>query len=77
MRHNALYPYNHVFGSESGHIGEYDDTANNTRIHERHVSGASYEIDHLGNKTDLVVSDHYNIIVVIVKHLLQVAKTFY
>ena len=59
--YNALYPYNHVFESESGHIREYDDTANNTRIHERHVSGTSYEIDHLGNKTDLVVGDHYSI----------------
>ena len=59
--YNATYPYNHVFESESGHIREYDDTADNTRIHERHQSGTSYEIDHQGNKTDLVVSNHYNI----------------
>lgn len=59
--YNASYPYNHVFESESGHIREYDDTTNNTRIHERHQSGTSYEIDHSGNKTDLIVSNHYNI----------------
>ena len=59
--YNATYPYNHVFESESGHIREYDDTAEHTRIHERHQSGTSYEIDHQGNKTDLVVSNHYNI----------------
>ena len=55
--HTMLYITNHVFESESGHIREYDDTANNTRIHERHVSGTSYEIDALKNKTDLVVGD--------------------
>ena len=48
--YNATYPYNHVFESESGHIREYDDTADNTRIHERHQSGTSYEIDHQGIK---------------------------
>ena len=70
ITYNAVYPYNHVFESESGHIREYDDSftidengirTNHYRIHERHTSGTSYEIDSSGNKVDSVVGDHYNI----------------
>ena len=39
--YNALYPYNHVYETESGHIREYDDTPGFERIHERHRSGTS------------------------------------
>jgi hypothetical protein len=60
--YNASYPYNHVYESESGHIREYDDTTNNTRIHERHNSGTSYEIDNDGNKVDIIKSNHYELI---------------
>ena len=60
--YNASYPYNHVYESESGHIREYDDTNGAERIHERHRTGTSYEIDESGNKTELTVSNHYNII---------------
>src|SRR5210317_333600 len=49
---NAVYPYNHVFESESGHIKEYDDTEDHTRIHERHRSGTSYEFTHNGDRID-------------------------
>ena len=69
--YSATYPYNHVFESESGHIKEYDDTfrtdpdtgerAYFTRIHERHRSGTSYEIDNAGNKIDLNVASYFNI----------------
>lgn len=55
----AVYPFNHVYESESGHIREYDDTTDATRIHERHRSGTAYEIDHTGNKTNLVVGDQF------------------
>jgi len=57
--YSTEYPYNHVFESESGHIREYDDTPYHTRIHERHNTGTSYEIDHTGNKTELIVANHY------------------
>ena len=69
--YNAVYPYNHVFESESGHIREYDDSfiidengnrINHYRIHERHTSGTGYEIDNAGNKVDLIVGDHYTIL---------------
>ena len=59
IAYNAVYPYNHVFESESGHIKEYDDTENHTRIHERHRSGTGYEITHNGDKIDIITNDHY------------------
>ena len=45
------------------HIREYDDSfiidedgnrTNHYRIHERHTSGTSYEIDNGGNRTDII-----------------------
>ena len=58
----AVYPYNHVYETESGHLKEYDDTPNAERIHERHRSGTSSEISANGTKTDIVKGDHYHII---------------
>ena len=70
--YSAVYPYNHVFESEQGHIKEYDDSweydeyTNEyhyyTRIHERHKSGTGYEIDNSGNIVRLVKADSYEII---------------
>jgi len=60
--YSASYPHNHVYESESGHIKEIDDTKDNERIHERHMSGTSYEIDSEGNKVTKVVNDNYDII---------------
>jgi hypothetical protein len=59
--YNALYPFNHVYESESGHIREYDDTPNAERIHERHRSGTSYEISANGTRTDIIKADHYTL----------------
>ena len=70
ITYNAVYPYNHVFESESGHIREYDDSftidengirTNHYRIHERHSSGTSYEIDTAGNRIDLNMASYFNI----------------
>ena len=70
ITYNAVYPYNHVFESESGHVREYDDSftidengvrTNHYRIHERHTSGTSYEIDTAGNRIDLNTASYYNI----------------
>ena len=70
ITYNAVYPYNHVFESESGHIREYDDSftidedgvrTNHYRIHERHASGTSYEIDSAGNRIDLNMASYFNI----------------
>ena len=59
--YNATYPFNHVMETESGHIVEYDDTAGNERIHQRHKSGTSYEISPDGTQTNLITGDHYTI----------------
>jgi hypothetical protein len=59
--YNALYPYNHVYETESGHIREYDDTPGAERIHERHRSGTSYEISANGSKTNIIKGDHYTL----------------
>jgi len=60
--YNAKYPFNHVHESESGHIKEIDDTEGAERIHERHMSGSSYEIGPEGTKVTKVVKDNYEII---------------
>ena len=69
--YNAVYPYNHVFESESGHIKEYDDSfvideegirTNYYRIHERHPSGTSYEMTNNGDLVTKVANDNYNLI---------------
>ena len=60
-RYAAVYPYNHVYESESGHIKEFDDTPGAERIHEYHRSGTYYEIDQNGMKVDYVKGDRYNI----------------
>ena len=68
---NAVYPYNHVFESESGHIKEYDDSfvideegirTNYYRIHERHPSGTSYEMTNNGDLVTKVANDNYSLI---------------
>jgi len=62
IRYAAVYPYNHVFETESGHIKEFDDTPGSERIHEYHTSGTFYEIDADGNKHTRVVGNDYEII---------------
>ena len=70
ITYNAVYPYNHVFESESGHIKEYDDSfvidengvrTNYYRIHERHTSGTGYEITNNGDRIDIITNDHYTL----------------
>ena len=58
----AVYPYNKVYETESGHIKEYDDTAGSERIHERHRTGTSYEISADGTRTDIIKGDHYTVL---------------
>ena len=70
IAYNAVYPYNHVFESESGHIKEYDDSftidadgirTNYYRIHERHASGTSTEMTNNGDRIDIITNDHYTL----------------
>jgi hypothetical protein len=57
----AVYPYNHVYESESGHIQEFDDTLNAERIHIRHRSGTSTELHPNGDRTDIIKKDQYTL----------------
>ena len=59
---SALYPYNHVFESEAGHITEIDDTPNAERTYRQHSSGTYEEVVANGNKTVKVIGDNYELI---------------
>jgi len=56
------YPYNHVKETESGHVEEFDDTANNERYHRYHKMGTFVEIHKDGTEVRHVVKDKYEII---------------
>ena len=58
----AIYPYNHVHQTESGHIIEMDDTPNHERLHWYHRTGTFTEIHPTGIKVDKIVNNYYNII---------------
>lgn len=60
--YNALYPYNQVYVSESGHIEEFDDTVGNERTHRYHTSGSFEEIDRNGTCVRRIVGDDYEIL---------------
>ena len=58
----AVYPYNHVFESESVHITEIDDTKDNERLFTSHRTGTSQEISPDGTQVNIIKGDHYNIV---------------
>ena len=58
----AVYPYNHVYESESGHTKEYDDTPDAERIRERHKSGTFYEVHPNGDRVTHIVNNNYTIV---------------
>ena len=60
--YQAVYPYNHVFESESGHIMEIDDTKDNERLFTSHRTGTSQEISPDGTQVNIIKGDHYNIV---------------
>ena len=60
--YGAIYPYNQVYESESGHIVEFDDTKDHERIHIRHRSGTRLEITANGDQMAITKGDNYIII---------------
>ena len=60
--YNASYPKNNVYESESGHLMEYDDTTGAERIHQRHRTGTSYEVDASGNKVEIIKGESYRLL---------------
>lgn len=58
----AVYPYNSVYESESGHIVEFDDTAGAERIHIRHRSGTRLEVAASGDQLSIIKGNNTIII---------------
>ena len=58
--YGAVYPYNHVHLSESGHLTEVDDTPNNERLHRYHRTGTYEEIGSLGQRIVKVVNENFH-----------------
>lgn len=61
-QYRAVYPYNNVQSTESGHVIELDDTPGAERIHIYHRAGTFTEISYNGTKTTRIVGDNYEII---------------
>jgi len=59
--YGAVYPYNKVEESESGHIQEVDDTPGAERLKETHRTGTFYEIHPDGTKVTKVVKDNFEV----------------
>lgn len=60
--YNAEWPYNHVKMTESGHVEEFDDTADNERIHRWHTAGTFEEIDVNSTRVVRVIGDNYEVL---------------
>jgi hypothetical protein len=58
----AMYPYNKVTETESGHIIELDDTPSHERVHIFHRSGSFVEMLHNGDVVVKTTKDEYNIV---------------
>jgi hypothetical protein len=59
--YDALYPFNTVEESDSGHVKEVDDTPGAERIKETHRTGTFYEIHPDGTKVTKVVKDDFSV----------------
>ena len=61
IAYGSIYPNNHVYESESGHLLEFDDTADKERIHLYHKTGSSVEYNPNGDRIDIIKGISYNI----------------
>ena len=57
----SIYPNNHVYESESGHILEFDDTADKERIHLYHKTGSSFEYNPNGDRVQIIKGIDYKL----------------
>ncbi len=60
--YNAVYPYNRVYESESGHLMEIDDTPNAERLLQFHRSGTYHEIYPKGDSVVMIIGNDYKIV---------------
>jgi len=58
----TVYPYNHVYESESGHLIEMDDTPGKERLHWYHRSGTFTEFHPKGIRVDRTNAHRYNVV---------------
>jgi len=58
----AVYPYNRVMETESGHILEFDDTPGAERVHIYHRSGTFDEVHPDGSKVVHIKADAYEVV---------------
>ena len=58
----TVYPYNHVYESESGHLVEMDDTPGKERLHWYHRSGTFTEFPPKGIRVDKTNAHRYNVV---------------
>jgi len=56
---SGVYPYNHVFESESGHITEVDDSPGAERMFRQHMAGTFEEIHPDGSVVTKIVGSNY------------------
>ena len=59
----GVYPYNHVFESESGHIIEIDDSPGAERLHREHQTGTFEELLPDGSRTLKIMKDNFEIVI--------------
>ena len=57
----AVYPFNHVMETESGHVIEVDDTENGERINVRHKTGSFIEIHPDGSIVKKSVANSHDV----------------
>jgi hypothetical protein len=60
-KYKSVYPYNHVYESESGHVMEVDDTPEAERLHWYHKSGTFVEVMPDGSKSAKIIGSDYEI----------------
>jgi len=60
---SGVYPYNHVFESESGHITEVDDSPGAERMFRQHMAGTFEEIHPDGSMVTKIIGNNYEIVI--------------
>jgi hypothetical protein len=58
----AVYPFNKVLETESGHIMEFDDTPSSERVHIAHRSGSYMEFYPSGSRSEKIVKNKYEVV---------------
>jgi len=61
--YNAVYPFNNVYESESGHALEFDDTKDAERIHLYHRSGSYTEWGPEGDRAERIQRNKFEVVV--------------